>query len=209
MFQYELFPILISPFTPQHMLKEITAEVDGMLLMGGQDIDPKHYSQEKHPKTEIGNPERDVLEFSLIRRFIEERKPILGICRGCQMMAVASGGALHQHVPDLGTGEEHGLGEGVKYDDLVTSHRHMVYLDKESAAFKIAGTDEVMTNTAHHQSVSRVGRDFKIVGKTKGGVVELIEHKDPEYFCFGIQSHPEAVSPSFFENFFAAFSQSL
>lgn len=200
--KHGLLPVFVSELFPKELVEELYKEAGGILFMGGTDVTPGFYGGKPDPASEINEPERDNLEMFLCKLALTDKKPILGICRGAQLLAVASGGKLIQNIPDI-TEERH----GGTYEGLPSSH-HLVKIDEGSRARDIIEKGEVMANSAHHQAVAEPGTDMLIVGKTPAGIVEVIEHKDRNYFCFGIQSHPEAEDGPF-EPFFASFAEAV
>jgi len=206
-----LLPLLISPFTAQEDAQDLLSECAGLFLMGGDDIDAAHYGEKNHERNTLVIPERDTLELALVATALEQRIPILGICRGAQVMAVASGGSLQQHIPDLSGVQMHGASEGfTTYDKWVSSLQHDVHIDGGSHAariFKQSVGLSVNTNSAHHQAVKEPGEIFRIVGRSEDGIAEIIEHVVPEYFAFGIQSHPEVDADAPLHPFFTAFAE--
>lgn len=186
-----LYPLFVSVGMSPEMIAQAYADASGVLLMGGGDMDARTYGQANHAfndHTELG---RDILEVALARLAYDDRKPILGVCRGAQVMAVASGGSLHQHLPDLNVAEEHGIGEGNGYDHLSIGGGHPVVLRQGTRILDMLGADTVTINSGHHQAVAGVGPELVISGVTAGGIVEFIEHRDKTYFCLGVQGHPE------------------
>jgi putative glutamine amidotransferase len=166
---------------------EVLDLVDGLLLAGGSDIDPQFYGAEPHPETRGTVPERDTFELALARRAIERDLPFLGVCRGMQVMNVALGGTLHQHLPDVvGHGEHRrSLGSFEQAD-------HDVELASGSLAARAAGERTHVTKSHHHQGVDRVGEGLQVTGRaTLDDLVEAVELPDRR-FTLGVQWHPEA-----------------
>ena len=165
--------------------------IDGLVLAGGADVDPEAYGAEPHPETKGTVPARDGFEIALARRAIERDLPFLGICRGMQVMNVARGGTLIQHLPDTHGHDEHrrvlGSFEGADHD---------VRLEPESLAARAAGEELHATKSHHHQAVEQVGEGFRVTGwSTLDDLPEAIE--DPERrFVLGVQWHPEADEAS-------------
>lgn len=204
---YNLLPLFVCPEMTQEAIDEAYNLSDGVYFMGGSDFDPNNYSQDKHEKTSITETARDRLELTLLRRTLQDKKPFLGICRGCQALGIASGGALVQHVPDIVGHERHSLKKGQLYQDLATN-KHKVIVGKASRVNKILKKERITVTSGHHQAVLTVGKDFQISGKSEDGITEIIEHTDSKYFCFAVQSHPEVESKGDLEPLFSAFAKS-
>ena len=155
--------------------------LDGLILAGGSDVDPASYGAEPHPETRGTNAERDRFELALARAALERDMPVLGICRGMQMLNVACGGTLVQHIADLHT-HRHTPGH---FCD------HEVALDPESLAARAAGSERVAVKSHHHQGVDRLGTGLDVTGRNPGDdLVEAIEHPDRQ-FALGVLWHPE------------------
>jgi putative glutamine amidotransferase len=166
---------------------EVLDRIDGLVLAGGADLDPATYGAEPHPETNGTVPERDAFEIALVRRALERDLPLLGICRGMQIMNVARGGTLHQHLPEL-LGHEHhrrvsGTFEGADHD---------VRLEPGSLAARAAGEQRHPTKSHHHQGIDRLGDGLRITGwAAMDDFPEALE--DPRNrFALGIQWHTEA-----------------
>lgn len=202
--KYDLLPLFVSVCMTKKQINEMYLMADGVMFIGGKDIDPKLYGQKKHPKTEI-DPKRDEIELYILKKTLKDKKPFLGICRGNQFLAVASGGQLTQHIPDkIGTQEIHHS----NYCNL-DKNKHQIEINKNSRLYKIIKKDKLAVNSAHHQAVSNPGKNISISAYSPAGIPEAIEHKDKDYFCFGVQSHPEFEKNSFFEKLFSEFKKSL
>lgn len=200
-----LTPRIISSFFDPTQLESMVANTSGVLFMGGSDVDPNFYGDTPHPETKVNEPERDDLELAIAMIALELKKPILGICRGCQLLAVAGGGKLSQHVPDLVENEIHSV---KTYNDLSSSPRHEISVDEQSRLFAILGKSNGLVNSAHHQSIADPGSSFRVVARSSAGICEAIEHIDNSYFCFGVQNHPEMEGESgFFEPLLKEFAK--
>ena len=165
--------------------------VDGLIMVGGADIDPASYGAVAGPNTQDPVPERDEFELALARGALERDLPLLGICRGMQVMNVARGGTLIQHLPDDVGHEDHrrSLGSWENAD-------HDVRLATGSLAARAAGERIHATKSHHHQGVDRIGEGFEVTGwATIDDLPEAIE--DPSRrFALGVQWHPEADATS-------------
>jgi putative glutamine amidotransferase len=165
--------------------------LDGLILAGGADIDPRSYGEQPQPETIGTVPERDAFEIALVRGAIERDLPVLGICRGMQLINVALGGTLHQHLPERLGHEEHlrTFGSFVNSD-------HDVELIEGSLAARATGELLHVTKSHHHQGVDRVGEDLLVSGvSVMDGLPEAIELPG-QRFLLGVQWHPEADDDS-------------
>src|SRR3954451_12495608 len=161
--------------------------LDGLLLAGGADVDPQFYGAERHPETKFTVPERDTFEIALARRATERDLPFLGVCRGMQVLNVALGGTLHQHLPEVVGHGEHRRSVG-----SFEQADHDVELASGSLAARAAGDRTHVTKSHHHQGVDRVGEGLQVTGRaTIDDLVEAVELPDRR-FALGVQWHPEA-----------------
>jgi putative glutamine amidotransferase len=181
---------------PDRILVEDPGEVldllDGLVLAGGADIDPASYGQPAHSQTTGTAPERDVFEIALVRAAIERDMPVLGICRGMQLLNVARGGTLVQHLPEHIGHHEHrrvvGSFDGADHD---------VQLRDGTLAMAVVKEARHATKSHHHQGVEELGEGLQISGSSAmDGLPEAIELPDRS-FVLGVQWHPEvdAMSP--------------
>jgi putative glutamine amidotransferase len=170
---------------------ELLDRLDGLMLAGGSDIDPQAYGAAPHPATAGTVPERDAFELALTRRALERDLPFLGICRGMQMMNVATGGTLIQHLP-----ESHGHEDHRRVSGSFDGADHDVRLDPGSLAARAAGDELHATKSHHHQGVDRVGDGLVVTGwSVLDDLPEAIERPDRR-FALGVQWHPEADETS-------------
>jgi putative glutamine amidotransferase len=182
---------LVLMLPPDDLLLEDPGEaldlLDGLMLAGGADIDPASYGETPHAETLDTVPERDRFEIALVRAAVERNLPVLGICRGMQLINVAYGGTLLQHLPERFGHHEHlrvaGTFDGADHDvDLVVG----------SLAARAAGETHHATKSHHHQGVDRLGEGLRISGNSSmDGLPEAIEMSDRR-FVLGVQWHPEA-----------------
>jgi putative glutamine amidotransferase len=170
---------------------EVLDRIDALLLAGGSDIAPERYGQSAHPQTTGVVPLRDEFELALLTHAIERDLPTLCICRGMQLLNVARGGTLHQHLPDTLDTHEHRRNAGT-FD----GNEHEVWLVPGSLAAQASGSDLTITRSHHHQGVDLVGADLVVTGRsTRDDLVEAIELPD-NTFVLGVQWHPEADEAS-------------
>jgi putative glutamine amidotransferase len=174
---------------------EILDRLDGLVLAGGADLDPALYGQQPHATTVGLRPDRDAGELALLQAALGRDLPTLGICRGMQLMSVAAGGALVQHLPETVGHEEHRPEPGVFGE-------HAVRLAAGSRVAAVLG-EQATVLSYHHQGVSRAGR-LDVTGWAHDDTIEVVE--DPtQRFCVGVLWHPEAGDdPRLFEALVAA-----
>jgi putative glutamine amidotransferase len=171
--------VLITPDAPD---ADMLDGIDGIMFTGGSDVDPALYGEQPHPTTRV-KPHRDTAELLLLRAAVAADLPVLGVCRGMQLMAVAYGGRLHQHLPDVLGHEGHRPSSGPKFG------HHPVHLRPASRAHAILG-DEVIVNSYHHQGVRDPGGLTPVGWCPDDDLIEVVE--DPSRtFALGVQWHPE------------------
>ena len=175
---------------------ELLARVDGVVLLGGPDVDPARYGASPHPSTYGVDPERDASEVDLARAAVSAGVPLLAVCRGLQVLNVALGGALHQHLPDGPSGVAHGVpvGEG---DPAV--HPVSVEGGSRLAEVERLGGRLERCVSIHHQAVDRVAPGLHPTAYAPDGVIEALEAPPGAPWCLGVQWHPErsaATDPS-------------
>lgn len=156
---------------------------DGLLLPGGGDMDPKFYGQARIPACGEPNLLRDAAEPLLLRAFLAADKPVLGICRGIQVMNAVLGGDLYQEIKPFEHLPHNGHWAKV----------HTVTVRRGTLLSRILGQDTVLVNSQHHQAVDRVAPGFTLAALSEDGIVEAIEKPDAR-FCLGVQWHPEWLS---------------
>ena len=161
-------------------------DIQGLLLPGGGDIDPDYYDEEMDPRTQYVNINRDELEFDLYEKAIEKDIPVFGICRGIQVMNVATGGSLHQHIDS----------HSKRGDGTDSEHIIKIELEQENLIGSVIEMEMDGVNSAHHQSVKKLGEGFVVTALcTIDDTVEAIE--DPsKRFVVGVQYHPERMTSS-------------
>jgi len=173
--------LLVPPSTDG--VDETLGSLDALVFSGGTDLDPDLYGQEAHPETSGVQEQRDRAELALLQGALERDMPVLAICRGSQVLNVAQGGDLVQHLPDVVGDEKHKHTPGTFAD-------HDVTLDDGSRLATLLG-DRVPVKSHHHQGFGRLGRGLRVVGHAEDGTVEAVEVQDRR-FALGVLWHPEA-----------------
>ena len=182
------FAVLLPPdqYLVAHPEDALDA-IDGLMLAGGADIDPGAYGQAAHVETVDTVPERDAFEIALVRAAIERELPVLGICRGMQLINVALGGTLEQHLPD-----RFGHGDHRRAIGSFDGADHDVSLVEGTLAARVIGASSHATKSHHHQGVDRLGEGLEVSGTSAmDGLAEAIELPGRR-FVLGVQWHPEA-----------------
>ena len=165
---------------------ETALSCDGLLLPGGADIDPKLYGQEASEKCGKPNEKRDSAEPKMLESFLKTGKPILGICRGVQLLNVYMGGTLLQDIKEE---------QKYNHSDFLTRAKsaHPISIEKGSKLYDIFGTETASVNSLHHQAVDKVGNGLRITAKSEDGFIEALELEGYP-FCVAVQWHPEHMS---------------
>lgn len=183
-------PLVIPWTTDEVQLKKILETIDALVMTGGEDVDPlAYYGEEPHQKMGEIVPQRDAFDAAILKMAVERDIPVLGICRGEQMMNVVFGGSLYQDIPAQvkGTFVDHSQNAPRNYGT------HTITIDKNSLLYSLLGSETLIVNSFHHQSVKKVAPGFKVVAVSKDGVVEAIEKTDSKR-VLGVQFHPEGFA---------------
>ncbi len=182
-------PLLIPLQYPTGEIERLARLFDGILIIGGNDVDPKRYNGVPDPSVSAPNPERDALEIAIVRLAAEQDLPLFGICRGEQVMNIAMGGTLYTDLPSqFPTVLRHQQSD----DTPVSKLTQRVRIDPASRLYAIVGAETIWTNTFHHQAVQRLGNGFRVAAAATDGVVEAIEIPERSFFI-GVQWHPEGL----------------
>lgn len=181
-------PIMIPPTSDHAALDRVYEVLDGLLLTGGPDVDPAAYGQEHGPLTDTGDAPMETAEFALLRRALDDGKPVLGICRGLQVLNVALGGTLYQDLAvDMGTSLVHPA-----YRDGRSFLVHSVAVVPGSLLHEIVGRDEIGVNSLHHQGIHTLAPSLTAAAAASDGLVEAVERPDLS-FVVAVQWHPEEL----------------
>ncbi len=197
-------PLLIPTLATDEELETLIDLCDGIILSGGNDIDPAIFGEEILNDTVVIAPERDKDETKVCGLAMERKLPILGICRGIQVMNVYFGGTLYQDIPaQLKTEVSH------RMEKPYHRSSHNCILEKDSPLYALVGEETIMVNSHHHQALKTIAPGFLSMGRCEDGVIEAIYHPDEKYI-WGVQWHPEKIwdiessSAKVFEAFIAA-----
>ena len=181
-------PYIIPVNTDENIIKEQVKILDGLILSGGHDVNPLTFKEE--PNKLLGDlyPDRDKFDLTLIKEATNFNIPILGICRGHQILNVAHGGSLYQ---DISLCEN----TYIKHNQqkLQQEGTHTINIEKNSILYSILGDTEII-NSFHHMAIKKIGNGFKAVAYSKDNVIEAIERREP--FALGLQWHPEMMALS-------------
>lgn len=180
-------PLLIPNARPTNEAPAILDRVDGIVLSGGGDVDPSSYGA-ANSRSYDTDPLVDAWEMALLAEARRRRTPTLCICRGVQILNVAHGGTLHQEILAPGTVHEPLSG---KSPAEILAAKHSMSLAESGRLAAIYGTSTLEVNTIHHQAIDRVGDGLMVEGTAPDGIVEAVASTDPDWWCLGVQWHPE------------------
>lgn len=196
-------PIIVPPLGKDIDVEAWLDRLDGFILTGGLDMDPRRLGLPPHSAVQPLPERREESDRQLIRRLLERRLPLLGIGLGMQQLNVACGGSLYLHLPqDMPRAMPH-------RDPTDVEHRHIVLIEPGTRMEEIYGAGEIRVNSCHHQAVRQLGTGLRAGARAPDGVIEAIESTDPHRFCVGVQWHPESETASaldmqLFESFIQA-----
>ena len=178
-------PIILPPITKDQDILPILDRLDGLLLIGGDDLDPRRMGLSFHPSIRMVSERRENSDRLLCKMAQQRKMPLLGIGLGMQEMNVCFGGGNYLHLPeDMPKCIPH-------YDSQGGAHRHSVEMTPNSKMFAIYGPGEIRVASQHHQGVRRIPPGFRIGATAPDGLIEAIECKDDSWFAIGVQWHPE------------------
>lgn len=180
-------PVLIPMLKEQATIAELIRRVDGVLFAGGPDLDPVYFGQEPHPKMGRITPERDALEIALAKEAFALDLPVLGICRGIQLLNVVAGGTIIQDIPSKS-------GEWIKHSQDAPRWypTHSVKIAADSRLKDMLSVTEIRTNSFHHQAIDTPAPIFTVTAKAPDGIIEAVESTEHK-FVVGVQWHPEEM----------------
>lgn len=197
-------PFIIPHINDEQNISEILNAIDGVLLSGGGDLDPFFFGEEPLPQNGFIDPDRDRLEILITKMALEIGMPILGICRGMQVMNVAAGGTIYQDISMA-------LDKHIQHQQQAPRWypTHNINIVEDSLLHGMLQKKVIRVNSFHHQILSLIGKNFMVSSTANDGVVESIEHIDRKKFVLGVQFHPENIymKYSLFLHIFTEFVQ--
>lgn len=183
-------PLIIPPLEGEADLSRVLDLLEGMVLGGGADLDPRHDGFMVHPSQRLLESRRERFDRMLMRLIARRRMPVLGIGCGMQLLNVSQGGNLHLHIPeDLPRALPH-------IDAMDPAHRHALEVEPGSLMERVYGEGEIRVNSLHHMAVDEVAAGFAVTARCPDGVIEAIESVRDDWFAVGTQFHPQSGSAS-------------
>ena len=183
-------PVLIPADLPEDVLHGLVLQLDGVLFSGGGDIEPHRYNADAHPALSYVDPERDRVEFFVLEKVLQTKKPFLAICRGIQVLNVSLGGTLYVDIPSQIPGAlKHSYNPGEIPIDFLA---HRVQVERGSQLAEIVGASTVEVNSTHHQAIMELAPGLKPVAYSPDKLIEAVELNDYG-FGLGVQWHPERL----------------
>jgi putative glutamine amidotransferase len=184
-------PVIIPPLGKEAELSAFLDLLDGVILSGGLDMDPRRQGQPTHPAVEPMPELREDNDRLLVKMIVQRQMPVLGINLGMQQLNAACGGSLYLHLPEEQP-------RALPHRDPTCSgpHRHAVLLEPNTRMDEIYGGGEIRVNSSHHQAVRVVGAKLRVSALAPDGIIEAVEAIDPNWFCIGVQWHPESDTAS-------------
>lgn len=186
-----LVPLIVPPLTNTAAAAAILDSVDGLLLTGGEDVNPSLFEEKPHPNLKTVNDRRDSTEVALIREAQLRRVPVLAICRGIQVLNVALGGTLIQDIPAQCEG-------ALDHDSSAPRQARVHDLAVEAGSLTAAalGVTACSVNSLHHQAVQSVAPGLHVTARAPDGIIEALETDDPDWWVVAVQWHPEEMTDS-------------
>ncbi|MEQ8200463.1 MAG: gamma-glutamyl-gamma-aminobutyrate hydrolase family protein [Syntrophomonadaceae bacterium] len=186
--------ILLPPARAESELEQYLDLCQALLFTGGGDFDPVLWGESLSPRCGQIDPQRDQFELELAGRALRSKRPVLGICRGCQLLNVAAGGSLWQDIQS-----PQGHNQKAPRDYPI----HAIFIEPGSRLADIIKAEQIRVNSFHHQAVKRLGEGFAITALAEDGTVEAIERPGAD-FCVGVQWHPECMRDRYSTRLFTA-----
>jgi len=183
-------PVILPPLGKEAEVDAYLDGVDGVLLSGGLDLDPRRWGMPSHAAVQPMAVRREESDRALAQALIKRRKPVLAVGVGMQLLNQLMGGTTYLHLPEE-------LPRSLPHRDPTGApHRHLVLVQPGTRMEEIYGAGEIRVNSSHHQAVRLVGAGLRVGARSPDGVIEAIETTDPIWFCIGVQWHPESETAS-------------
>jgi len=200
-------PVVLPPVRCEDDINAVLGRLDGFLLIGGADLDPRHDGFMLHPAVKPMDARREEFDRLLARQICSRRMPVMAIGAGLQLLNLTLGGNLFLHIPD-------DLPEALPHKDpLDPSHRHGLVIERGSLMDRVYGEGEIRVSSRHHMALDEVAPELKVTARCADGVVEAVESNCPDWFVVGTQFHPEneassALDMRIFEEFLDSIRES-
>ena len=183
-------PVILPPVAEADDLARVLDQLDGVVLVGGADLDPRNDGYMLHPSLRLMDARREAFDRMLARQVAKRRIPVFGIGSGMQLLNITQGGNLHLHIPeDLPKAIPHA-------DSLDPAHRHGLEVVPGTLMERVFGDGEIRVNSMHHMAIDELATEFMVTARSPDGVIEAFESKTDEWWVLGTQFHPEADSAS-------------
>ncbi len=183
-------PVVVPPMEDEDDINALMDKLDGFVMIGGADLDPRRDGFMLHPTVRQMDRRRETFDRRLMQLIVERRLPVFGIGVGMQLLNVTSGGNLFLHIPeDIPTAIPH-------RDPQDPGHRHSLEIETDSLMERVYGDGEIRVSSRHHMAIDELAPGFRVTARCPDGVVEAIESENPEWIAIGTQFHPENEAAS-------------
>jgi putative glutamine amidotransferase len=184
-------PVILPPLGKEAEQSAFIDQLDGIILTGGLDMDPRRQGQPTHPAVQPMPERREDSDRLLVKQIVQRQVPVLAIDLGMLQLNAACGGSLYLHLPEEQP-------RALPHSDPSCSgpHRHAVLLEPNTRIDEIYGGGEIRVNSSHHQAIRVVGARLRVGALAPDGIIEAVEAADPNWFCIGVQWHPESETAS-------------
>ncbi len=200
-------PVVIPPLTSDDDINAVLCRIDGLIMIGGADLDPRRDGYMRHPTVRPMDPRREDFDRKIMQIVTERRIPVFGIGVGMQLLNVTMGGNLFYHIPE-------DLPSAIPHKDAQDpAHRHSLEVERDSLMERVYGDGEIRVSSRHHMAIDEVADGFRVTARCPDGVIEAIESGIPGWVAIGTQFHPEndaasALDVRVFEEFIEAIRES-
>ena len=183
-------PLIIPPLLNEEDVNRVLDHLDGIVLCGGADLDPRIDGFMIHPSMHLLDPRRENFDRMMVQLVAQRKMPVMGIGCGMQLLNVSQGGNLYFHIPE-------DVHRALPHLDLMDPHhRHALQVEKGSLMERVFGEGEIRVNSMHHMAIDEVAPGFAVTAHCPDNIIEAIESTQDDWFAFGTQFHPENDSAS-------------